>query len=160
MALRGTGTGRILLMKRKVVLPTLLFIVFLFFTSVAFGQVQTRLRVIRASNVGSGFDPSLRDVHDELGSLFSFTSYRLLRDETLSLSPNRPVSTSAREGRIMIETTLVGLHKNVVELRIRVIGEKNDILNTQIRLFPGRTVLIGGPRLREGVIIYALSAQF
>jgi hypothetical protein len=60
----------------------------------------------------------------------------------------------------MIETTLVGLHKNVVELRIRVIGEKNDILNTQIRLFPGRTVLIGGPRLREGVIIYALSAQF
>jgi hypothetical protein len=160
MALRGTGTGRILLMKRKVALPTLLFIVFLFFTSVAFGQVQTRLRVIRASNVGSGFDPSLRDVHDELGSLFSFTSYRLLRDETLSLSPNRPVSTSAREGRIMIETTLVGLHKNVVELRIRVIGEKNDILNTQIRLFPGRTVLIGGPRLREGVIIYALSAQF
>jgi hypothetical protein len=147
-------------MKRKVALPTLLFIVFLFFTSVAFGQVQTRLRVIRASNVGSGFDPSLRDVHDELGSLFSFTSYRLLRDETLSLSPNRPVSTSAREGRIMIETTLVGLHKNVVELRIRVIGEKNDILNTQIRLFPGRTVLIGGPRLREGVIIYALSAQF
>jgi hypothetical protein len=147
-------------MKRKVALPALLFIVFLFFTSVAFGQVQTRLRVIRASNVGSGFDPSLRDVHDELGSLFSFTSYRLLRDETLSLSPNRPVSTSAREGRIMIETTLVGLHKNVVELRIRVIGEKNDILNTQIRLFPGRTVLIGGPRLREGVIIYALSAQF
>ena len=160
MALRGTGTGRILLMKRKVALPTLLFIVFFFFTSVAFGQVQTRLRVIRASNVGSGFDPSLRDVHDELGSLFSFTSYRLLRDETLSLSPNRPVSTSAREGRIMIETTLVGLRKNVVELRIRVIGEKNDILNTQIRLFPGRTVLIGGPRLREGVIIYALSAQF
>jgi len=147
-------------MKRKVALPTLLFIVFFFFTSVAFGQVQTRLRVIRASNVGSGFDPSLRDVHDELGSLFSFTSYRLLRDETLSLSPNRPVSTSAREGRIMIETTLVGLRKNVVELRIRVIGEKSDILNTQIRLFPGRTVLIGGPRLREGVIIYALSAQF
>ena len=84
-------------MKRVVVLPTVFFILFLLSTSVAFGQVQTRLRVIRASNVGSGFDPSLRDVHDELGSLFSFTSYRLLMDETLSLSPNRPVSTSARE---------------------------------------------------------------
>jgi len=147
-------------MKRVVGLPILFFILFLLFASVAFGQVQTRLRVIRASNVGSGFDPSLRDVHDDLGSLFSFTSYRLLRDETLNLSPNQPVSTSAREGRIIIETTLVGLHKSVAELRIRVIRQENDILNTQVRLFPGRTVLIGGPRLREGVIIYALAARF
>jgi hypothetical protein len=147
-------------MKRVVALPILFFILFFFFTSAAFGQVQTRLRVIRASNVGSSVDPPLRDVHKELGSLFSFTSYRLLRDEALNLSPNRPVSTSAREGRIIIETTLVGLHKGVAELRIRVIREGNDILNTQVRLFPGRTVLIGGPRLREGVIIYALSAHF
>jgi hypothetical protein len=147
-------------MKRVVGLPILFFILFLLFASVAFGQVQTRLRVIRASNVGSGFDPSLRDVHDDLGSLFSFTSYRLLRDETLNLSPNQPVSTSAREGRIIIETTLVGLHKSVAELRIRVIRQENDILNTQVRLFPGRTVLIGGPRLREGVMIYALAARF
>ena len=147
-------------MKRVVALPILFSILFLFFTSAAFGQVQTRLRVIRASNVGPGFDPSLRDVHDELGSLFSFTSYRLLWEETLSLSPNRPVSTSAREGRIIIETTLVGLHKSIAELRIRVVRQGNDILNTQVRLFPGRTVLIGGPRLREGIIIYALSARF
>lgn len=147
-------------MKRVVALPILFFILFLFFTSEAFGQVQTRLRVIRASNVGSSVDPPLRDVHKELGSLFSFTSYRLLRDETLNLSPNQPVSSSAREGRIIIETTLVGLHKGVAELRIRVTREGNDILNTQVRLFPGRTVLIGGPRLREGVIIYALSGKF
>jgi hypothetical protein len=147
-------------MKRAVVLPLLFFILFLLFTSVAFGQVQTRLRVIRASNVGAGFDPSLRDVHDELGSLFSFTSYRLLRDDSLNLSPNRPVSISAREERIMIEMTLVGLHKSLAELKIRVIRQGSDILNTQVRLSPGRTVLIGGPRLREGVIVYALSARF
>ena len=148
-------------MKRVVVLPILLFILFFLSTSVASGQVQTRLRAVRASNVGSGFDPSLRDVQDELGSLFSFTSYRLLMDETLSLSPNRPVSTSAREGRIIIETTLEGLHKSAAELRIRVIRQGNDILNTKVRLFPGRTVLVGGPRhLRGGVVIYALHARF
>jgi hypothetical protein len=146
----------------KRVAPLIIFfsILFLFFTSTAFGQVQTRLRVIRASNVGSNVDPSLRDVHGELGSLFSFTSYRLLRDDSLSLSPNRPVSISAREGRIIIEITLVGLHRSVAELRIRVAREGKDILNTQIRLSPGRTVLIGGPKVRDGVIIYALSAHF
>jgi hypothetical protein len=160
MALRRTGEGGIPVMKRLAALPILFLILFLFSASMALGQVQTRLRVIRASNVGSGVDPSLRDVHEELGSLFSFTSYRLLKDETLNLSPNRPVSISAHEGRIIIETTLVGLHRGVAELRIRVVREGKDILNTQVRLSPGRTVLIGGPRLPEGVIIYALSANF
>jgi hypothetical protein len=139
-------------------IPVLILI--FFYTPMSHAQVQTRLRVIRASNVGSSVDPPLRDVHKDLGSLFSFTSYRLLRDENLNLSPNQPVSSSAREGRIIIETTLVGLHKGVAELRIRVTREGNDILNTQVRLSPGRTVLIGGPRLREGVIIYALSGRF
>ncbi len=148
-------------MKRAAGFPIFLFILFFFFTSTAFGQVQTRLRIIRASNVGSNVDPTLRDVQRELGSLFSFTSYRLLRDETFRLSPNQPSSISAWEGRITIQTTLVGLQKGVAELKIRVIRERNDILNTQVRLSPGRTVLIGGPRLRDGgVIIYALSANF
>jgi hypothetical protein len=160
MALRRTGGGNIAVMKRVVVLIIFSSILFLFFTSVAFGQVQTRLRVIRASNVGQSIDPSLKELHDELKTLFSFTSYRLLRDEALNLSPNQPVSISAREGRIIIEITLVGIHRGVAELRIKVVREGKDILNTQVRLSPGRTVLIGGPRLQEGVIIYALSARF
>lgn len=160
MVIRGTGEGSITVMKRVVPLIIFSSILFLFFTSIAFGQVQTQLRVIRASNVGSNVDASLRDVHKDLGSLFSFTSYRLLRDETLNLSPNQPVSISAREGRIIIEITLVGLHRRIVELKIRVTREGKDILNTQIRLSPGRTVLIGGPKVRDGVIIYALSAHF
>ena len=160
MAFRRTGGGSIPFMKRVCTFITFFSILFLFFTSVALGQVHTRLRVIRASNVGSSVDPSLRDVHQELGSLFSFTSYRLLRDEPLNLSPNQPVSISAREGKINLETTLVGLHRGVAEVRIRVAREGKEILNTQVRLSPGRTVLIGGPRLQEGVIIYALSARF
>lgn len=161
MAIRKTGENGISCFVRTISFGFIaILILFLFITSAASGQVQTRLRVIRASNVGSGVDPSLKDVHEELGSLFSFTSYRLLRDEPLNLSPNRPFSISAREGRIIIETTLVGLQRGVAELKIRVIREKKEILNTQVKLSPGRTVLIGGPKLREGVIIYALTAHF
>jgi hypothetical protein len=160
MAIRGAGGGSIAVMKRVVALIAFFSLLFLFFTSVAFAQVQTRLRVIRASNVGQGVDPPLKELHNEIKTLFNFTSYRLLRDENLSLSLNQPASISAREGRIIMEITLVGLHKNVAELRIRVNREGTNILNTQVRLSPGRTVLIGGPKLPEGVIIYALSARF
>jgi hypothetical protein len=160
MVIRGAGGGSIAVMKRVVALIAFFSLLFLFFTSVAFAQVQTRLRVIRASNVGQGVDPPLKELHNELKTLFNFTSYRLLRDENLSLSLNQPASISAREGRIIMEITLVGLYKNVAELRIRVNREGTNILNTQVRLSPGRTVLIGGPKLQEGVIIYALSARF
>ncbi len=146
---------------RRALFVLILIAAFSFFSfSAAHAQVQVRFRVIKASNVGQGFDPSLRDVHNELGSLFSFTSYRLLRDENLNLTLNRPVSISAHEGRIIIESTLVGLHQRVADLKIRVVREGTDILNTQVRLSPGRTVFIGGPRVRDGVIIYAVSASF
>lgn len=146
-------------MKKRSFFPILVLILFLFLPTLTLAQVQTRVRIIQASNVGAGIDPSLRDVHGQLGSLFSFTSYRLLRDETLSLSTNRPVVLPAHEGR-SIEITLIGRHREVAELRVRIRRERTDILNTQVRLSPGRTVLIGGPKHGEGVAILALSANF
>ncbi len=158
MALRGTRAGAYHDM-RKIVLPVAAFLIFsLLSFSTASAHVQVRLRVIQAANVGQNIDPSLKELHAELGSLFSFTSYRLLRDEHLALALNRPVSISAHPGRFM-EVTLVAQRGDVAELRIRVVREGKDILNTQVRLFPGRTVLIGGPRHGEGVIIYAVSAR-
>jgi hypothetical protein len=136
------------------------FLVLSFFSiSTALAQVPVRMRVIQASNAGQNIDPSLNDVHKELGSLFSFTSYRLLKEENLRLSPNQPVTITAHPGRFM-EVTLVGLQRDAAKLRIRVIRESKDILDTQIRLSPGRTVLIGGPRHGDGVVIYAVSARF
>jgi hypothetical protein len=146
-------------MKKIGFLLAAFFVFSLFPISTALAQVQVRMRIIQASNVGQNIDPSLKDVHKELGSLFSFTSYRLLREETLRLSPNQPVMITAHPGRFL-EVNLVGLQKDAAKLRIRVIREAKDILDTQVRLSPGRTVLIGGPRHGEGVVIYALSARF
>jgi hypothetical protein len=147
-------------MKRIAFPPALVFILVLFSASAAFGQVQTRIRAIEASNVGLGIDPSLRDVHRELGSLFSFTSYRLLRDETLNLLPNQTVLIQGHHPGRFMEVTLVRIRRNVATLRIRVIRERVVILDTAVRLFPGRTVLIGGPRRGEAVVIFAVSARF
>jgi hypothetical protein len=118
-------------MKRVIVYPILFLILALFSTSIALGQAQTRIRVIQASNTGHNIDPSLRAMHTELGSLFSFTSYRLLRDETLDLILNQPVTISAHPGRF-IEVSLIGLRRDRAKLRIRVVREEKDILNTKL----------------------------
>ena len=159
MAFRGTRDGAACLMKRIVSLFILILILSLSLASEAPAQVQTRIRIIQASNVGSNIDPSLRDVYGQLGSLFNFTSYRLLRDEILNLSSNRPAEISAHKN-ISLEITLVGQRRDMAELRVMIKRERRDILNTQIRLSPGRTVLIGGPKHGEGVAILAFSARF
>ena len=141
--------------------PIFLFILTLslLLTSLSHAQVQTWLRVFEASNVGTGIDSSLRDMGDQLKSLFSFSSYRLLKEETLTLYSNQPVSVPVHPGR-SIELTLTGQHKNVAEVIVKIKREQTDILNTKVRLSPGRTVSIGGPKHGEGVIIIALSARF
>ena len=144
---------------RKIISLTTCFFILLIPISVAFAQVPTRVRVIEASNVGSVIDPSLKDVQSDLKSLSNFTSYRLLKDENLSLSPNRPIDVPVHKGR-SLEITLVGQRKDIAECRVKIKSEGTDILNTQVRLSSGRTVLIVGPKQGEGVAIIALSARF
>ncbi len=158
MAFRRPRRGNISLMKKIISLTTCFFIL-LIPISVAFAQVPTRVRVIEASNVGSIIDPSLKDVQSDLKSLSNFTSYRLLKDENLSLSPNRPADIPIHKGR-SLEITLVGQRKDIAECRVKIKSEGTDILNTQVRLSSGRTVLIVGPKQGEGVAIIALSARF
>ena len=126
---------------------------------VSFAQVPIRLRMIQASNEGAIIDPSLRDVHHELGSLFNFSSYRSLKNETLNLFPNQPVEVFVHRGRV-IEITLVGQRRDMAKLRVRVQRDGVETLDTQVRLISGRTILIGGPQHARGVIIIALSALF
>lgn len=146
-------------MKRITCFSLLLSFLLVSEATMALAQVQTRVRIIQASNIGSSVDPSLRDVHNQLGSLFSFTSYRLLKDLNLSLVGNRPVEIPVHRERFL-EITLVGEYRNTVELNIKIKREGVTILNTQVRLSSGRTVLIGGPKHGEGVVIFALSARF
>jgi hypothetical protein len=115
--------------------------------------------VIEASNVGSTIDSSLRDLHGQLGSLFRYTSYRLLRDDQIHLSPNQPATVPIHEGK-SIEITLMGFQPNMAEIRVRIRRDGTELLNTQVRLSQGRTVIIGGPKHGQGVAILALSARF
>jgi hypothetical protein len=146
-------------MKIKVSILAFILILLPLLTSRTFAQVQTRIRTIEASNVGSSVDPSLRDVHDDLGSLFNFTSYRLLRDESVSLTLNKPYEISAHR-EVSLEVTLVSQKKNTAQYRIRIRRGPSELLNTQVRLSSGRTVLVGGPKHGQGIVILALSARF
>jgi hypothetical protein len=146
-------------MRRTIPLTILILILALPLSVTALAQVQARIRIIQASNAGSTVDASLRDVYDQLSSVFSFTSYRLLKDIDLNLIGNKPQTIPVHPGR-SLEVTLVGEYRKMAELRLRILREGSPVLNTQVRLAPGRTVIIGGPKHGQGVAIFAISARF
>ena len=149
-------------MKRSFPFLISVIALFVFSSSTAFAGAQVRVRIIEASHAGTGVDPVLEDVHAELGSLFSFNSYKLLREINVDLVGNRMVDVPVHPGR-SIELTLVGEYKRLIELRIKMIREGATVLNTNVRLAPGRTILIGGPRhggATPGTLIFAVSARF
>ena len=146
-------------MKKSILLITLVLILSLPLSVTALAQVQARIRIIQASNTGTTVDESLRDVYRELGSLFNFTSYRLMKDLDLNLVGNKP-QTVPLHGNRSLEVTLVGEYKKMAELRLRIFRGGTTVLNTQVRLAPGRTVIVGGPKHGDGVAIFAISARF
>jgi hypothetical protein len=144
-------------MKRKTFFFVILILLLSpFWGDVVLAQVQIRVRVMEASNTGSGFDAPLRDLHDQLGSLFSFSSYRLLKDENVNLSPNQPISLSIPPER-SLELTLINQRRVTAEIRVKISRQGKDLLTTLVRLAPGRSVSIGGPKRGEATIITALS---
>jgi ABC-type phosphate/phosphonate transport system permease subunit len=63
-------------LKKTTSLPFVALILFLLSASVAFSEVPIRIRIIQASNVRSGADPSfvdraLKDIYRELGTLLA-----------------------------------------------------------------------------------------
>jgi hypothetical protein len=158
MAIRVARAKFIDIMRTTSLILILMIPLFLL-PSFSYAQVQTRLKVFEASNVGGGIDSSSKEMRDQFKSLFNFSSYRLLKEETVTLRSNQPASVSVPPGKT-IELTLTGQQRNVAEVIVKVKEERTDVLNTKVRLSPGRTVSIGGPKYGEGVIIITLSAQF
>lgn len=143
-------------MRRILISSIFVLILTVLSISTASAQVQTRVRIIEASNVGSNIDSSLRDVTGQISSLFSFSSYRLLKEETVTLQKDQPVSIPLHPGR-SLELTLIRQQREGAEVRVKIKREGSDVLNTQVRLTPGRTVSIGGPKHREGTILITLA---
>lgn len=144
-------------------------------------RAEVSVRVIAASRAERGFDPSLSDIQGKLGSLFGYSSYRLIGQQSFSLgfgqagSMMLPGGSRARgPGREFpgirerfapaapvartLEVVPVARRGDLVELQVRMEEGGRILLNTQFRIASGGTILIGGPHFGPGVLIVALSA--
>ena len=155
-------------------------------TPVAFAQqpppgVSVEVTSISASVLGPQprergveLDPRLAPISKSLKSLFAYDCYTFLGTErvvvelrkprvfrlpehfSIEITPDRP----SRESGDMIGMQVTLFREEPKrEGRRGSQPEREVVLRTEIRLKSGGTVLLGGPPIRDGVLVLALSAK-
>ncbi|MBN2565851.1 MAG: hypothetical protein JXB46_09075 [Candidatus Eisenbacteria bacterium] len=121
------------------------------------------------------FDQRLEPFSKNLRSLFAYERYTFISKNRIAIAPGSALPFQlpehfslevapeefARGGSGMIEMTIT-LYRDQPQggaRSARTEPEREVVLRTKIRLKNGGTVLLGGPPIRSGILVMALSAR-
>lgn len=133
-----------------------LFIAFL--SSVALGEeVGIGVRVILASHQGTAMDARLQDIQKNLDTL-NYSSYQLLQERSFLLAQGQS-GQLLLAGNKELQVKLLQEQGGTAEIAVDILQGGKGIFKTTAKLKKGGTLLIGGPKHEEGVLILAIAAQ-
>jgi len=121
-------------------------------------KVITAVKVIQASTRSRSVDPALRQIVPELASVFKYTEYSLLQDQTLSLA-------FQQQGRIRLpaqrtlQLTPTGSQGGRIQYDIQILHKKKSVFQTRVLLKNNRSMTIGGPRSGDGVLLFHITGS-
>ena len=143
-------------------LPAIAFIGLLLFAHTAVASpdapVAVDVGVVVASNEGTTTDPALASIRNQLHSMFTYSSYRMV--DRLKRTLNVGETGDFRlPGNRSMRVTPVPAKENKVRLAVQVMEGERNLLTTTLGLSRGGMVLVGGPSYQKGVLILIISAE-
>ncbi len=143
----------------KYLIPLVLLILTVSVPAAARKAVVADVRVIHATTGKNHMDPGLRNLGAELKSVFRYTSYGLLQNRRLHLSHNR-TGTVALPDQRTLEITPVSFSGDRIKFRFRIVKSGRQMFRTEVLLKNGRSITIGGPAYRGGVLLFNIFGSF
>lgn len=130
------------------------------FAAAAWAQDRVALEVgtVLATNSSSQIDAQLASIRGQLERLFQYTSYRLVKQEVSDVSCGKPASFEIPGGRhllVMAKDTRGGR----VSLNVALMKDRHVIMRTDLTLGKRGTIMVGGPRYENGVLIIWIGAK-
>lgn len=128
---------------------------FCFFSQPAFAKnrVLTDVKVIHASTKTQYVDPSLKKIVSELKSVFKYTSYRLLKDQNLTLHFNQEGHVNLPRNMTLIVIPS-GMERKRIRYQINIQKNNRSIFQTRVLLKNNASITIGGPQFDNGVLLF------
>jgi hypothetical protein len=126
--------------------------------SPAIGAVEVRIGAVVASNSGQEVDHRLAAWQREFRTLFPYSSYRLVKEETRLVPWGGKAGFDIPGGRYVL--VIPREYKNDrVSMKVMVIEGSRPIVDTTLSLRNRGTFLVGGPRDPDGVLILSIGAR-
>ena len=122
-------------------------------------NIKITVKTIFASGKGTSIDPSLKELAQELQSVFRYSSYEFLGQKNLKLTLNKKGVVTLPEQRIM-NISVQGIEDNRVILDIEIQKNNSRIFQTTIKLSNNRSLTIGGPEYKGGNLLFNIFASF
>ena len=126
--------------------------------ALAKGKVATHVRVIIAATGKPHVDPSLRNLGDELKSVFRYNSYRLLKERYMDLGFGE-TGRMHLPGNRTLEIIPNEIKSGRIRFNIKMNKAGKRTFGTDIRLKNGSSITIGGPRLQKGYLLLNISGK-
>jgi len=127
-------------------------------SSVALGEeVGIGVRVILASHQEKALDARLQDIQKNLDTL-NYSSYQLLQERSFRLAQGQSGQLPLA-GNKELHVKLLQEQGGTAEIAVEILQGGKGIFKTTAKLKKGGTLLIGGPKHEEGVLILAIAAQ-
>jgi len=122
-------------------------------------KINIVVKVVLASQDKEYIDPSLSDLAKELQSVFRYSSYRLLGQDSMSLSLDQTGTASLPGGR-SLKITPLETKEDRVTLRLEIIKDGRQIFQTQARLLNRSSITVGGPKYQGGYLLFNIFGSF
>lgn len=122
------------------------------------GRISIKVEAIYASNTGGGTDPKLSRLQGQLSSLFNYSTYKLMDVRRLSLKIDEE-GVVPLPGNRSLEIVPKQSGGGVVQISVAIKEAGGYILTTDFRVVNRGTILVGGPKDREGVLIIAITVE-
>jgi len=127
-------------------------------SSPVINAVEVRIGAVLASNSGKEFDQRLASLHRQFNTLFSYSSYHLVKEERQRVPWGARAGFDIPGGRYVL--VIPREYKNDrVSMKVMVIEGTRPIVDTVLSLRNHATFLVGGPRQADGVLILSIGAD-
>ena len=122
-------------------------------------SVHIVVQTVLASQDSQYLDPRLSDLIQELQSVFRYSSYRLLSQNPMDMRMGETDMVSLPGNRVL-KITPTKVTGNRVELQLVISRKRNQIFQTLIQLLNHGSIIVGGPKYKDGFLLFNISTSF
>jgi len=122
-------------------------------------KVGIVVKTILASQESEYLDSRLSSLVEELRSVFRYSSYRLLSEDSTNLGMGETCEVSL-PGKRILKITPVQVVEDRVELQLVILKQKKEIFQTVVKLLNKSSLTVGGPEYEDGYLLFNISASF